>query len=263
MSYRELPAPPALAGHVACLWVAGSGSGGPSRILPDGCADVVWTGRKLVVAGPSTRAFTAAGTPSAPHVGVRFRTGAAGAALRYPMHELRDRSPQLSELVPGLSTLAERVADAQSPDAQLAVLAQAMQRRLAAAGPADPVVRSAVLALARPRSRVSALDLALSERQLRRRFQDEVGYGPRMLARILRLQRLLRLARSGAAGGALAGLATAAGYADQAHLSRELRTLTGVTPSGLLSGGVTPTGDAALHDQARGSSGHAVGSPAA
>ncbi|MFI5914733.1 DUF6597 domain-containing transcriptional factor, partial [Dactylosporangium sp. NPDC051541] len=246
MSYRELPAPPALAAHVACLWVAGSSTGGPSRVLPDGCADVVWTGRELVVAGPSTRAFTSDGSPSAPHVGVRFRTGAAGAALRYPMHELRDRSPLLSELLPGMKTLADRVANAQSPDAQLALLGEAVGQRLSSVCAADPVVRSAVLALARPHSRVSSLDLALSERQLRRRFQDEIGYGPRMLARIVRLQRLLRLARAGVHGG-LADLAVAAGYADQAHLSREVRSLTGVTPAKLLSTRVTPTGDGDLH----------------
>ena len=39
--------------------------------------------------------------------------------------------------------------------------------------------------------RVLARAVALSERQLRRRFHDAVGYGPKRLGRALRLQRLL------------------------------------------------------------------------
>ncbi len=46
--------------------------------------------------------------------------------------------------------------------------------------------------------------LGVSERQLRRRFEDAVGYGPKTLARVLRFQRFLALASG---GGELARLA--------------------------------------------------------
>ena len=47
--------------------------------------------------------------------------------------------------------------------------------------------------MARPGARVAELGSALgvSERQLRRRFADAVGYGPKTLARVLRFQRFL------------------------------------------------------------------------
>src|SRR5436853_382613 len=48
MAYREIAPPAALASHVACLWWR---DGVASRVLPDGCADLVWTGVDLVVAG--------------------------------------------------------------------------------------------------------------------------------------------------------------------------------------------------------------------
>jgi transcriptional regulator GlxA family with amidase domain len=76
--------------------------------------------------------------------------------------------------------------------------------------------------------------VALSERQLRRRFHDAVGYGPKTLGRVMRLQRFLRLARAQPDAG-LAALAADAGYADQAHLSGDARALTGRTPSALLA----------------------------
>ncbi len=68
-----------------------------------------------------------------------------------------------------------------------------------------------------------------------RRFREWVGYGPKTLQRILRLQRLLLLAEGGA--GALGDLAVAAGYADQAHMTREVGALAGITPRLLVAAG--------------------------
>ena len=78
-----------------------------------------------------------------------------------------------------------------------------------------------------------ARQLALSERTLRRRFDEAFGYGPKTLDRILRFQRFLALAR-GARNPAAASLAAAAGYADQAHLTRECRRLAAATPGEIL-----------------------------
>jgi transcriptional regulator GlxA family with amidase domain len=55
---------------------------------------------------------------------------------------------------------------------------------------------------------------------------------------VLRLQRVLALAgRSAPPDAALAALAAAAGYADQAHMSRELQALAGQSPRALLRHG--------------------------
>jgi AraC-like DNA-binding protein len=80
----------------------------------------------------------------------------------------------------------------------------------------------------------------VSERQLRRRFERGVGYGPRTLRRVLRFQRFLGLAHG---GGSLARLAADAGYADQAHLVRDCRSLAGMTPSALLAAGASAAGE--------------------
>jgi AraC-like DNA-binding protein len=74
----------------------------------------------------------------------------------------------------------------------------------------------------------------LSERQLERRFADHVGYGPKTLQRILRLQHVVRQLESHGTAGRLAEVAASAGYADQSHLSRETRRLTGLTPRQLV-----------------------------
>lgn len=93
-------------------------------------------------------------------------------------------------------------------------------------GPPVQVMAAAGVAVASMAER-----LGLSARQLHRRCLPVFGYGPRRLARVLRMGRAVAAARDGAG---LARVAADCGYADQAHLSREVRALTGTTPAGLV-----------------------------
>jgi AraC-like DNA-binding protein len=217
--YREV-APPAWAREaIVCFWMR-RGDGGPVRVIPDGSTDIVWReGAGAAVAGPDTAAWISKTAPGGLIVGARFRAG-AGQALGVPLEELRDLRVPLDAL--GLDLQAE-LDQAAAPEAiaQLAL-------RLAAATPPDPAVQAAARLLRDPERRVEeiAFSLGFSERQLRRRFLATVGYGPKTLQRILRMRRFL----DSASADDLARDALAAGYADQAHLTREVRALTGLTP---------------------------------
>lgn len=87
---------------------------------------------------------------------------------------------------------------------------------------------------------------AVSERRLRRRFVQAVGYGPATYLRVTRFQRAVALAPR---VRGLAALAAAAGYSDQAHLSRDCRALTGLTPRVYFRG--PSTVDTAVRDRLR------------
>jgi AraC-like DNA-binding protein len=230
---------------VSCLWVHAIGGvegAYEHPVLPDACADIVSIDGDLALVGPATQAVTERLAPGAVVAGVRFRTGAAPPLLGVGAAELRDRKVPLGDLWGRAgSTVAERCADAGAAPggpARLAVLVDALLRRLDDAPAVDPVATLAASALAgRPATAVP--DLArrfdLSERQLRRRVEAAVGYSPRTLARIFRFQRFLGAARSPHAGGRdLARLAAETGYADQAHLTRDSRRLTGLPPAALL-----------------------------
>jgi AraC-like DNA-binding protein len=234
MTYRELLRPDP---HVACLWIHDAGrSAHTQRVLPDACVDVVWNGRRLVVAGPATGPVLATVPAGAAAVGVRFRVGAAGAALGLPAAELLDATVPLEDVWGRESErIAERVAAAGAPAAQLATLAREVGERIARHDEPDAVVRAAATGIGRTA-------LGIGDRQLRRRFADAVGYGPKTLQRILRFQRFLSLAARDAAPD-LAWLALDAGYADQAHLTRECTRLAGLPPAALLAAGAGPAGD--------------------
>lgn len=224
-TYRELPAPPGLHHALACRW-ARRGSG-PVRVLPDACADIVWRpGDGAVVAGPDTGPWHSHTHPGELILGVRFLPGAGGPAHGVPLSELRDRRIAISEL--GLDPREELHGEADP--SVVPRLLQAAATRLVVAGPPDGAVQAAVMRLLDPTERVEALaaDLGFSERQLRRRFMASVGYGPKILQRVLCLRRFLAGERHDLARAALD-----AGYADQAHLARECLRLTGLSPSRL------------------------------
>ena len=115
---------------------------------------------------------------------------------------------------------------------------------LAADGAPDHAMTRAVTLLRDPSARAEdvADDVGLSARQLRRRCQTAVGYGPKTLQRVLRFQRFVRMLDDPAGPPDLAVAAARAGYADQAHLTRECRELSGLTPVSLGAGppGLSP-----------------------
>jgi AraC-like DNA-binding protein len=214
--YRERRAPAALAGVVACVWEDRVDVTRIQRVLPDGCIDLIWLDGAVHVAGPDTGAFAARMNPGQTVVGVRFRPGAAPGVLGMSAVELRDRRVGLPEIWPG-TALAEQVADA--PDPAAALIGEVARR---AADP-DPAL-SVVLARLRAGSGVAATADALgwTERALHRRCREAFGYGPAVLRRILRFRTALRLAEQGVP---FAAVAAQTGYADQAHLAREVRAL--------------------------------------
>jgi methylphosphotriester-DNA--protein-cysteine methyltransferase len=107
---------------------------------------------------------------------------------------------------------------------------------LVADGEPDPAVTWATALLSDPRARTDdvAAEIGLSLRQLRRRCHAAVGYGPKTLQRVLRFRRFVsRVDEGGPAARDLAIVAAEAGYADQAHLTRECGRLSGLTPAAL------------------------------
>jgi AraC-like DNA-binding protein len=221
----------------AVLWRRVSpGAGTEQRVLPDGCMDLIWADGELIVAGPDTEAHSASAPAGTRFVGLRFAPGTGAAIVGVPAHELRDRRVPLADLWPAvrvrhLTGHLHAVLESGAMTGLEAAMEQVAGGRYRQAGPPDPAVAE-IVALVRaglPASSVAGA-AGISERQLRRRCLAAFGYGPKTLGRILRMNRAVDLARSGTP---FATVAATAGYADQAHLAREVKALTGV-PLGTL-----------------------------
>jgi AraC-like DNA-binding protein len=212
------------------------------HVVPDGCVDILWTGESLRVAGPDTRPILEQVRARGRVVGVRFRSGAAQPWLGVPLSEiLNARVPLMEFWKQDADLLAEQIAAASDAAAVIAALQRALLTRIARVGPPDRRIaflrRSAWLVDRDSHSRgLGQLShrMGISERTLRRRCIDAFGYGLKTLQRILRVQRLSRLALRFPHLD-LAELAMEAGFADQAHMSREVRRLCDLTPTGLVA----------------------------
>lgn len=225
MTYRERPT--AVPG--AILWERAVGPAAErQRILPDGCMDVLWDGGRLFVAGPDSTARWHESGPGTAYVALRLSGGLGPALLGVPADVLRDQTPDLEELWgrSEAAALADRVASDPAGALETWMAEQAARREVDTVGPV-------VLGMARAGTPVTTMAerLGFSARHLHRRCLPVFGYGPRLLTRVLRMRRALAAA---GAGRELARVAADCGYADQAHLCREVRALAGTTPGALV-----------------------------
>ncbi len=227
--------------HFLCIWSNTLGHGQASRlaVVPDGCVDIIWIDGKLTVAGPDVSVALSTVTRDGTVVGARFRPGAAHTWLGLPMSEIVDSRVALDNFW-GVRAheMATRIGDAGTTAARMRTLEAALSRMAPDLEPPPPDMQFVFSAL---RTKPAGDNLAMildrldaSPRTLRRRCEAAFGYGPKTLDRILRFQRFLERARK-TPQPRLAALAAEAGYADQAHLTREVRRLSGLSPAMVLS----------------------------
>jgi AraC-like DNA-binding protein len=207
----------------------------PIAVASDGTIDLQWIGHAFRVAGPDREAVIEDLPAGALVIGFRFRPAAAAAWLGIAACEIADQRPELEAL---WGTRARRAAMDVADERNIDRLVRSLQAVVGRMAPefesADQEMRAAYGFVAAGASPSTTLvpwlgrALGISERTLRRRFEEIFGYGPKTLDRILRYQRYLRLAEKSSESTAI--LAVEAGYSDQAHLVRESRRLTGSTP---------------------------------
>ncbi|PLP61410.1 AraC family transcriptional regulator [Mesorhizobium loti] len=237
--YHERPVAPFLRHWFSAVWAhqLPEAEAPPVIVTPDGTIDLQWIEGHFRIAGPDKDPQTEMIPAGTAVIGFRFQPGAAAAWLGIPAVELLGQrlaigtvlgrkgrllgtnirnQPDLTALI---LSIEKSIADHAHHDAADHTMLAAF--RLIEGGP--PLNAPLIPWLGRA--------LAMSERTLRRRFDESFGYGPKTLDRILRYQRFQRLSRNSQASTAM--LATEAGYADQAHLVRESRRLTGSTPAQL------------------------------
>jgi len=187
-----------------------------------------------MVVGPWTVPFVARLTAG---MG-RLHSGRASWLLGMPASELLNQAIPIAAIKGAMQRMRiERVTERRNAAARRSALAQLLLAALESPVALDRAVLAAIQWLSwHPRGRIEQLShwMGISERQLHRRFSAAVGYGPKMFQSVLRFQRLLKSARETGAEQSLADLAASAGYADQAHMTREVQRFAKVRPTILL-----------------------------
>jgi AraC-like DNA-binding protein len=218
-TYREWEPPAAWRRVVACCWEQRVGADRVQRVLPDGRADLLVHESGLVevvglhdeVARPALPAGTALR-------GVRLRPAAVAAAFGVPASSLANRTVPAEDVLG--AQRARRLVDPAGLDAWVRSV--------------EPDLRTAAaVRLLATRSVTDVADeLGMTSRHLRRILLADIGLPPKVFQRVVRFQSFVRAVDRGTS---LAAAAADAGYADQPHLTREVRGLAGLTPARLVS----------------------------
>ena len=250
MDYREYSVPEALSRHVRCLWRLRDATPADAvqTIYPDGhCELIVHLKSPPVAWDPATGWHPQAATLFAAQrvtavrlrvakpldcIGVRLHPAASALFGTRATGEHRDRISDLSRIDPAFSKSFQSAARAFASD-DAAKLWRLIARRIAGHS-LDERIHAAVLRLTASdgRSRIDAVARAagMSMRGFQIRFRQCVGTTPKEFARLMRLQATLRALNGDAS---LSTLAADTGFSDQAHATRELRRVTGLTPARL------------------------------
>ena len=240
--YREFPASGPVADRFLCFWtqtIFGSQGVYEHRVLPDACIDIVLINDEdPMVVGPWTVAFVARLAVGTSITGARLRPGCAACLLGMPASELVNQAIPIAAVKGSIQSMRlEEVMEQRTAAARRSVLAQVLSATVAHAAPPDQVVLDGIKWLSRhPHGRIGQLSqwIGIGERQLHRRFSAATGYSPKMFQSVLRFQRLLKTARETGAAQSLADLAVSAGYADQAHMTRDVQRFASLRPTALL-----------------------------
>jgi AraC-like DNA-binding protein len=237
--YFELRSPPALREYVQTYWgfdVRHASEVITHTVWPDGCLSLLCRVRPgepghAVFSGPRVEPLRVPVREGESYRGVRLWPWAIGPLLEVDPSALRDRSGPATDV---LGTDAVALPSMAMPQEVFPALERVLLARAASAPAPDPVIRAAVEIISSAAGTCSIAQVAsragrLGERQLRRRFRAVTGLSPKEYARVRRLRTTGEARIRGGAGWSR--LAASFGFADQAHLVREIARMTGLTPT--------------------------------
>ncbi|MCC5805931.1 MAG: helix-turn-helix transcriptional regulator [Opitutales bacterium] len=255
MNYQTLTPAPALSAAVESIWIY-SGYRPPhllERVLPSGtvemivqlegspfrCYDPVSFALKQVMHGPlivgaRTEVQVIDTEQQLDVMGVHFKPGGIRSLFAMPANEFSGMDVPVDAVWNGFGEeIAVRLSQAPSPVRKLKEMERMLLSRLDAARQPHPAVPAALHRIEQAEVPISvgalAEDLGLSFRRFIEVFTSHVGLTPKSYSRIRRFQRALRIIHN-RRQRSWADLAFDCGWCDQAHMIRDFKTFSGLTP---------------------------------
>ena len=153
-----------------------------------------------------------------------------------PMDELVNRAVPADEACPGLrlGRLVDRLISTREVAERLRIVEEELVAAAAHGPQLSPEVAHVDAALRHEPARSIgelAEEVGWTGSRLVRAFRREIGQPPKTLARVIRARDAVGRLRQSPPPSSLGTLAIECGFSDQAHLGREIRVLTGRTPT--------------------------------
>jgi AraC-like DNA-binding protein len=229
---------------VYCFWFGPKIEAAGKRshvILPDDNVDLLLElsdiGCRVRLFGPATRTTSIQTNNNYDYLGVRFHPGKAPRFAEVKPTVLVDDSVELGDFfgIP-IDPLGERLHSCRSAQEKTGLVESLLRSVALDLYPQNVLNEHAVKLLETSNGQVKMKELAeqlgISRRTLERVFAEHVGVTPKKFTRILRFQNVLTILRARRFRD-FTDLAFTCGYADQSHLIKDFKALTGRLPSQL------------------------------
>lgn len=264
-SYQVFAPASGLEPFVECFWdLVGPASATPAEpeiVLPDGKTELLVhfgddffklernsrTGKdtyvrqaRVLMSGQLTERILLRPSGRIGVVSVRFKAAGAARFFDLPYEKIVDQVIEFSRYEKeASSTLAKRIEASSTPALRFQILQDFLIGRLRKhESKEDVFVRQACQYIVQSEGSCSVQELVrligFSERQMERKFKQQVGITPKLLSRIMRFQKFIALARSSKKMN-LADASVSCGYHDQSHFIRDFTKFSGVSPREYLS----------------------------
>ncbi|WP_019528702.1 AraC family transcriptional regulator [Dasania marina] len=259
LGFQRYAPQPALAPYVQCYWQINLRQASPSQtpefMHPEGGSGIIFNfadsislnnislGQGSFVIGPNRRSAQLWLANEVDTFGVRFHPGKGRAILALPLIELLDSMVNPDQLaLPTLGDeLAEQLAALSTGHARVAHIENVLLAQLGPRPVLDPRLDYAlqwinanhglkpVAQLGSQRSMLPSTS-ALSQRQLDRLFQQQLGLSPKQYSRLRQADYARQLLKQAPAQQSLTDISYLAGFYDQAHFIHQFRQVVGITP---------------------------------
>ena len=243
MRYHEVSPSTDLARDIHCYWELDGGDDALDEpIFPDGRVEIVvhlgarprllgqvHAQPELVVVGQMTTALRLQPISGLHAIGIRFTPAGARTWLGAPVDECTNRIEGFDQINRHASAMI-RDAVHRGGALQLTLpalesaLRQSRQARWSASRAVDHAVQVGLACHGRVQVETLAASAGLGVRQLERQFLEAIGLSHKRVLTTARFQHALQVLRD---GHPPAEVAEVCGFADQAHLAREFRTMAG------------------------------------
>ncbi|MRG47215.1 helix-turn-helix domain-containing protein [Chitinophaga sp. SYP-B3965] len=225
MSYHQYKPHPALHPYIDAYWTVTSGSQTSTRILPDGCVDLICnlgsplTSDNTILApdnvyliGTMTRFSETINHPDTHLLGIRFKPGAFALFYDHPLHEAADQCIEFERSLLDVRNLDQYFLDKQKHKHHVLL----------------PIIEDIIAQ--NGTSKISTLTKKhfITERQLERCFKQYTGISPKAFSNIIRFRAVINQIRHNTES--LETIAFMNGFYDHAHLTHEIKKYTGHTP---------------------------------
>lgn len=246
MGYQEYKPSNKLENLIDSYWlIKDLNRSGNQRILPDGCADIIFNLGKanssipkgtIAISGMMTKFSNVSLGNGSELLGIRFKSGQLSNLTNHPLFEIKNKTIEASEIIPELNLeKLEQLEEQKNIEKKLELIESIIYKILSTKKlPIDSLISSVTDFILNSSEPINISKLAknhyISLRQLERRFKNKIGVTVKEFTGIVRFKQTIK-SIANYPDQSLLHIAFDNGYYDHSHLTNEVKRISGQIPS--------------------------------